>query len=94
MELYTSPTADPAEKLNAGTLLSDQGDIDLTDIIAPTEVIGFPDSASHAFISSGTHPFTIEAGDVILWFSGGHYGDYNKVSWSIFEKFTPLTPWC
>ena len=71
MYLYASNTADPAEKLNASTLLSDLGDIDLTGIIAPTEVIGFPDSASHAFISSGTHPFTIAAADVVLCFSGG-----------------------
>ena len=33
--------------------------------------------------------FTIEAGDVILWFSGGHHGDYNKVSWSFIEIVTP-----
>ena len=89
MDLYTSTTADLAKKVNAGTLMSGSDVIDLTGVIAPTEDIVFPDSASHDFVSSGTHTFTIEAGDVILWFSGGHYGDYNKVSWSFVENVTP-----
>ena len=74
MDLYAPPTADV---------------VDLTNIPEQTEVIDITDSAPGPSISSTTHPPTIQAGDIIIWFDGGHYGDYHKVVWSFVETVTP-----
>ena len=41
---------------------------------------------SHHSVSSINHLLTIQAGDVILWFDGGHFGSLSKIAWSFVEE--------
>ena len=89
MDSYASTIANTVQKLNASTLMSDSDVIDVTEITEQTEVIDLSSLAPDVSILSLTKPVTIEAGDVVIWFGGGHYGDYHKVSWSFVETVTP-----
>ena len=60
----------------------------LLTLLDQTEVIDLIYSAPGAFISSTYHPFIIQAGGIMLWFEGCHFGNLHKIAWSFLEEVT------